>query len=107
MLRLGVLGGKYMTDCREEFPSRWFRGAKLAQDRSNPSLNYFGVSARQPSRSGAEKRLDTSSRLRGGFPLYCRDYMGRRLLNEDARQIKRWQAIRRHVRQVQRKLRAT
>jgi hypothetical protein len=27
--------------------------------------------------------------------------MGRRLLNEDARQIQRWKAIRRHVRQVQ------
>jgi hypothetical protein len=29
MLRLGVFGGKYMTDCRQEFPRSWFVGATL------------------------------------------------------------------------------
>ena len=55
MLRLGVFGGKYMTDCRREFPRSWFLRAKLSPRRSDPSLNYFGVSASQRSPNGNER----------------------------------------------------
>src|SRR5690349_297134 len=48
MLRLGVFGGKYMTDCKDEFPRSWFKGAKLAAGAADRSLNYFGVKASQP-----------------------------------------------------------
>lgn len=48
MLALGVFGGKYMTDCRKEFPSSWFTRAKLSPAGRNDTLNYFGVDASQP-----------------------------------------------------------
>ena len=48
MLELGVFGGKYMTDCREEFPPEWFERAKLCPERHDPALNCFGVLASQP-----------------------------------------------------------
>jgi hypothetical protein len=47
MLELGVFGGKYMTDCRREFPGSWFTRAKVSPDRQR-ALNYFGVNASQP-----------------------------------------------------------
>ena len=55
MLKLGVFGGKYMTDCRKEFPASWFKRAKLSPDRPRASLNYFGVSASQPLPNGGVK----------------------------------------------------
>ena len=48
MLALGVFGGKYMTDCRSEFPASWFARARLSLSGSDPALNYFGVDASQP-----------------------------------------------------------
>ena len=101
MLRLGVFGGKYMTDCRDEFPSTWFAGAKLAPGRADPSLNCFGVTASQSLSEWRRKGWLSAEDPRGWFQWYCRYYLGRRLPDEDARQIKRWKAIRRHVRQIQ------
>ena len=43
MLELGVFGGKYMTDCREEFPASWFQRAKISEERHQPSLNPAGA----------------------------------------------------------------
>ena len=55
MLGLGVFCGKYMTDTREEFPEAWFADAKLAPDRRDCSLNYFGVDASLPLSCGGQK----------------------------------------------------
>ena len=42
MLKIGVFGGKYMTDCRAEFPAEWFERARLCAERHDPKLNFFG-----------------------------------------------------------------
>jgi hypothetical protein len=102
MLRIGVFGGKYMTDCRDEFPRSWFAGARLAEGRPDPALNCFGVAASQSLSEWRRKGWIYPDDPRGWFQWYCRYYMGRRLPGEDARQIKRWKAIRRHVTQIER-----
>src|SRR5262245_58138001 len=103
MLRLGVFCGRYMTDCAKEFPKRWFASAKLAKGRHGRdcSLNCFGVNASQPLSEWKRKGWIHEDDPRGWFQWYCRYYMGRRLPEEDARQIKRWKAIKRHVRQIE------
>jgi hypothetical protein len=100
MLRLGVFGGKYMTDCRREFPRSWFARAKLCAERHDPALNLFGVNASQPLSVWRRKGWIHPDDPRGWFQWYCRYYLGRRG-PDDARQIKRWRAVRRHVAQVQ------
>jgi hypothetical protein len=102
MLALGVFCGKYMTDCQKEFPASWFAQAKLSPKDRDCSLNYFGVDASQPLSIWRRKRWIHSDDPRGWFQWYCRYYMGRRMPDEDARQIKRWKAIRRHVAQLRR-----
>ena len=102
MLRLGVFGGKYLTDTRNEFPKSWFAGAKLSPRRRDPSLNFFGVDASQPLSVWRKKGWIHPDDPRGWFQWYCRYYLGRRMQDEDLRQIKRWKAMRRHVRQIER-----
>lgn len=97
MLLLGVFGGKYMTDCANEFPADWFEKAKLCRDRHDPAINYFGVNASQPLSVWREKGWIYHEDPRGWFQWYCRYYMGRRLPDEDRRQIGRWKGIKRHI----------
>jgi len=100
MLELGVFGGKYMTDCRKEFPASWFAKAKLCAEKHNPKLNYFGVNASQPLAIWRSRDWIYPEDPRGWFQWYCRYYVGRRIPFEDQRQIRRWKAIQRHIAQV-------
>ncbi len=100
MLELGVFGGKYMTDCGKEFPKDWFARAKLSPERRDKTLNFFGVDASQPLSVWKKKGWIHPADPRGWFQWYCRYYMGRRMPEEDDRQIKRWLAIRRHIAQI-------
>jgi hypothetical protein len=102
MLALGVFGGKYLTDCRDEFPASWFAKAKLSPAGKNPSLNFFGIDASLPLVEWQRRGWIHPDDPRGWFQWYCRYWMGRRLPGEDARQISRWRAFRRHEAQVRR-----
>lgn len=100
MLKLGVFGGKYLTDCRAEFPASWFKGAKLCSERHDPALNFFKINASQPLAYWQDKGWIYWEDPRGWFQWYCRYYLGRRC-PDDARQIKRWKAMKRHVAQIE------
>ena len=100
LLKIGVFGGKYMTDCRTEFPAEWFERAKLCAERHDPGLNFFKVNASQPLSVWRAKGWIHPDDPRGWFQWYCRYYMGRRG-SDDARQIRRWRNIRRHLAQIE------
>ncbi|GAB6280116.1 MAG: hypothetical protein STSR0007_01680 [Thermovirga sp.] len=99
MLSLGVFGGRYMTDCRSEFPASWFENARLCPERHDPALNLFGVNASGSLSSWRQKGWVYHEDPRGWFQWYCRYYRGRRC-PDDLRQISRWKAMARHIAQL-------
>jgi len=100
MLELGVFGGKYMTDCTDEFPKDWLEKAKLNSHFHDATLNFFGINASQPLSVWRAKGWISYDDPRGWFQWYCRYYMGRRMTEEDSRQIRRWKAMKRHIAQI-------
>lgn len=101
MLEHGVFEGKYLNDCKDEFPEEWYLNAKIS-DESNVDLNYFKIKSRQPLgiwiKNGWIKKEDPD--VRGWFQWYCRYYIGRRDEDLDNRQIKRWKSFARHAGQI-------
>lgn len=102
MLQLGIFGGNYFVETPNEFPADWFKGVEYtATGHADKKLNYFKVNASQPLRVWQKKGWIYDEDPKGWFLWYCRYYVGRRIPEEDARQIKRWGAIKRHVTQIQ------
>lgn len=99
MLEMGVFEGKYLNDCTAEFPAEWFAKARISAT-ADPALNYFGVKSRQPLAVWRQNGWIFGPDPRGWFQWYCRYYLGRRLPDYDAVQIKRWRAFARHAGQV-------
>jgi hypothetical protein len=99
MLTLGVFGGKYMTDCQDEFPRDWFAKARLSSEKHNPYLNFFAVNASQLLSVWQKNGWIHPDDPRGWFQWYCRYFMGRRH-EDDQRQIIRWKGIKRHISQI-------
>lgn len=102
MLELGVFEGKYLNDCKGEFPSSWFSKAKIVKpdEKPNVELNYFKVKSRQPLSVWKEKGWLHKDDNRGWWQWYCRYFIGRRH-EDDERQIKRWKSfVARHKAQL-------
>lgn len=101
MLELGVFGGAYFEEVTDEFPKSWWVDVKRSPTgKPQKELNYFGILASQPRSVWQAKGWIHKDDPHGWFEWYCRYYMGRRH-PDDARQIKRWNMIRRHIAQIQ------
>jgi len=110
MLKLGVFGGAYFIGVKNlipnDVPKSWFKDVGLSLDgEKHKELNYFGVSASQSLSVWKQKGWIHKNDPHGWFEWYCRYYLGRRTV-DDERQIKRWEAIRRHIGQIKKHCRA-
>lgn len=92
MLEMGVFEGKYLNDCKKEFPKSWFTRKALEHMNINAdvSLNFFKVKSRQSLQEWQRKGWIYGKDVRGWFQWYCRYYYGRRDEEIDKIQIKRW-----------------
>ncbi len=88
MLEAGVFEGRYMNDCRAEFPS-WFDKARTGLN-ANPENNKYGVVAREKLSVWQKKGWIKGDDVRGWFQWYCRYWNGRRDVVVDSEQIARW-----------------
>ena len=100
MLALGVFEGHYLNDCLNEFPADWFTEAKLSPNKASIELNYFKIKSRMSLQEWQKRGWIIAPDPRGWFQWYCRYYMGRRIPEIDAWQIKRWRAFKRHQAQI-------
>ncbi|MGL5744299.1 MAG: hypothetical protein ACRCXX_04030 [Cetobacterium sp.] len=99
MLEMGIFGGKYMNDIKDQFPVFWFFKAKMVK-RGQPkdiNLNYFRADASLPLKDWQDKGWILEHDDHGWFQWYCNYFIGRRIPNEDRIQIERWRnTVRRH-----------
>lgn len=105
MLKLGVFGGNYFDGYIDEYPKDWFKGVAQADGNKKAELNYFKVNASKPLSYWKKKGWIYKDDPRGWFQWYCRYYLGRRIPEEDRRQIKRWKMMRRHIAQLRKNCR--
>lgn len=99
MLSMGVFEGKYLNDCKDEYPLDWFDNAKPSNI-PNPEVNFMKVKSRLSLQDWRANGWIINPDPRGWFEWYCRYYLGRRIPEVDNRQIARWNSFKRHLGQV-------
>lgn len=100
MLDLGIFGGNYFNGDTEEFPKEWFADANLSPGETKADLNFFETNASQSLKEWQKKGWIFEEDPHGWVQWYFRYYMGRRVLEMDKIQIKRWKQIKRHIGQI-------
>ena len=92
MLEMGVFGGFYFGKKIKEYPKSWFKNAKLSKS-FDVKKNRFQVKAGLSRKEWMDKGWIFKEDPLGWFQWYCRFKNGRRLLDMDTIQIKRWKAF--------------
>jgi len=93
MLELGVFGGAYFTDGSiKEFPKSWFVKAKISKS-FDINLNRFKIESGLSRKEWIDKGWIFKEDPLGWFQWYCRFKNGRRILEIDQIQIKRWKSF--------------
>ena len=93
MLELGVFGGAYFADGSiKEFPKSWFVKAKISKS-FDINLNRFKIESGLSRKEWIAKGWIFKEDPLGWFQWYCRFKNGRRILEVDQIQIKRWKSF--------------
>ena len=92
MLELGVFGGSYFGLSIKEYPSAWFKKAKISK-KFDVNNNRFRVAAGLSRKEWISKGWIFNEDPLGWFQWYCRFTNGRRIPHIDEIQIKRCKAF--------------
>ena len=92
MLELGVFGGSYFGLNVKEYPKSWFKNVKLSKT-FDVNLNRFKIISGLSREHWIEKGWIFKEDPLGWFQWDCRFKNGRRILEIDQVQIKRWKAF--------------